>query len=105
MVEKGMLGREEPRPRTSSISCSTTASRLNVLLLPGDPGKVSDVFRVIVPSGDPAGGFTLIPTALKLAVLTLIVEAPLTGFVVLFGSRAFAVTSLPVVASALSAAR
>src|ERR1700758_4542646 len=105
MVPNGTPDREEPRPRTSSISCSVTASRLKELLLPGDPGKVSEVFRVIVPSGCPAGGFTLIPTALKLAVLTLIVEAPLTGLLALFGSRELAIASLLVVASALRAAR
>ena len=83
----------------------TTVSRLYVPVEPGLPGLVIVVFRLMVPSGCPEGGFALIPTALRLAVLTLIVVLPLTGFVETFGRRAMAVASSPVFASPFSAAR
>src|SRR5438105_11180901 len=47
----------------------------------------------------------MIPTALRLAVLTLIVVVPLTGLVATLGSSPTAVASSPVFASPFSAAR
>src|SRR5205807_9940692 len=105
MVPKGTLAKDEPRPRTSSISCSITTWSMYWLLDPGDPGEVRDVLSVIVPSGFPGGGLTLIPTARKFAVLTLIVELPLTGLFGPGGRCERAVASLLVLASAISAAR
>src|ERR1700719_524255 len=105
MVPKRTPGKDEPRPRTSSISCSITTWSVNWPVDPGDPGEVRDVLSVIVPSGFPGGGLTLIPTARKLAVLTSIVALPLTGLFGAGGGGAMAVASLLLLASAISAAR
>ena len=105
IVPAGTDGSDEPRPSTSSISCSTTVIRLNVSVELGLPGLVRLVFRPIVPSGWPGGGLRLMPTALRFAVFTLIIVDPLTGLPATFGSSPTAVASSPVLASAFSAAR
>src|SRR6266853_1652509 len=103
IVLNGGVGSADPSPSTSSISCSITASRSNWPLVPELPGVVSDVFTLTVPSTVVLQ--PVIPTALRFAVLTLMLELPFTGLFALEGSCDIAVVSSPLFASASSAAR
>src|SRR5882724_9315972 len=97
----------EPKPRTSSISCSTTAVKTprelaRVTFRPMQPEPVN--IGQGLPIGKVCSG-KLIPMALPLGDFTRMFELPVTGFVELLGVLASAVASSALVALAPSAAR
>jgi len=93
----------EPKPRTSSISCSTTAVKTprelaKVTFRPMQPEPVN--IGQGLPENDSSG--KLIPMALPLGDFTRMFELPVTGFVELLGVLASAVASSALVALALA---